>query len=229
MANYRTAEEAQKAYIECMGQPLGEQFHELWQELAWLYAKWTEYVELFGTRSSRIDLLNQGAPHFFKIVQDSLWEDVILHIARLTDPPRSARKENLTIQTLPELIDDEAIREKVKTLVSESVEASDFCRDWRNRRIAHKDLKLALEDGAQPLKAASRDRVGKALEAVSDVLNAITSHYSSSETVFRTPAAPGGALSLLYRIDDGLRIEAERRKRLKRGEPEEGDLGPRDV
>ncbi|GHD46910.1 hypothetical protein SAMN05216429_10956 [Marinobacter persicus] len=229
MANYRTAEEARKAYIECMGQQLGEQFHELWQELAWLYAKWAEYVELFGTRSSRIDLLNQAAPHFFKIVQDSLWEDVILHIARLTDPPRSSGKENLTIQALPELIDDEATREKVRTLVSEAVETSDFCRDWRNRRIAHKDLKLALEDGVQPLKAASRERVRKALEAVSDVLNGITSHYSSSETVFETPAAPGGALTLLYRIDDGLRIEGERRERLKKGEPEEGDLGPRDI
>ena len=57
--------------------------------------KWEEYLELFGKTSSRIHLLNQSAPVFFKIVQDSLWENIILHLARLTDPPKSAGKNNL--------------------------------------------------------------------------------------------------------------------------------------
>lgn len=68
--------------VEVMGDDLGSLYHALWNELAWLYSKWEEYVELFGTKPSRIDLLNKAAGHFFRIVQDSLWEESLLHIAR---------------------------------------------------------------------------------------------------------------------------------------------------
>jgi len=112
---------------------------------------------------------------------------------------------------------------------SNAVETAGFCRDWRNRRIAHRDLKLAIEDSIEPLEAASRDRVRQALEGLLEVLNAITMHYSSSETVFETPTMPGGAISLLYHLDDGLRAEKERRERLEKGTPLEGDLGSRDL
>ena len=111
MATHKTAEESQKEYIEVMGEPLGKQFHALWQEVAWLYTKWGEYVALFGTKPSRIDLMNRTAPLFFRVVQDSIWEETILHIARLTDPPKSMGKENLSIQQLPLLVGDEGLRQ----------------------------------------------------------------------------------------------------------------------
>ena len=101
----RTPQEARAEHIRIMGEDLGSLYDALWQEVAGLYGKWSEYVALFGTRESRVDLLNQAAPSFFRIVQDSLWEDVLLHIARLTDPPKSAGKSNLTVQRLTSAID----------------------------------------------------------------------------------------------------------------------------
>ena len=109
MANFLTAEEQRQECIQQMGDTLGCQFHALWQEVAWLYSKWAEYLELFGTSPFRVELLNSAAPGFFRIVQDTLWEDTILHIARLTDRPESFGKANLTIRRLPGLVDD-AIR-----------------------------------------------------------------------------------------------------------------------
>ena len=53
----RTAEEAKKANIEKMGEPLGTLFSALWQEVAALHFHWKEYVELFGTKPERIALL----------------------------------------------------------------------------------------------------------------------------------------------------------------------------
>ena len=97
-SNVRTPEEARTEHIRVMGEELGSLYDALWQEVAGLHGKWSEYAALFGTRESRVDLLNQAAPYFFRIVQDSLWEDVLLHIARLTDPPKSAGKSNLTVQ-----------------------------------------------------------------------------------------------------------------------------------
>ena len=104
---YRTAEEAKRQNIERMGEPLGSQYSELWQELVQLHMKWQEFVELFATRTTRVELINQAAPGFFRIVQDTLWEGILLHIARLTDSsPSQGRKDraNLTIQNLAPLI-----------------------------------------------------------------------------------------------------------------------------
>jgi hypothetical protein len=60
-----TAEQAKQDYIDKMGEPLGTQFAELWQEVARFHMKWLEYVELFGTKESRFDLMNQAAPCSF--------------------------------------------------------------------------------------------------------------------------------------------------------------------
>ncbi len=92
MSGIRTAEESKADHVAAMGVELGEFYSALWHELAWIHSKWAEYVTLFGTTSTRVELLNQAAPRFFRTIQDSLWEDVLLHIARLTDSPRSAGK-----------------------------------------------------------------------------------------------------------------------------------------
>jgi len=217
MSAHRTAEEIKQEYIEMMGDDLGSVYYVLWNELAWLYSKWGEYVELFGKKRSRVDLLNMVAGHFFRMVQDSLWEDSLLHIARLTDPPRSAGKENLTIRKLPDLIEEERLKEKVSELIDAAVEKAEFSRDWRNRHIAHKDLRLALRSGAKPLKTASRTKVKEALGAISGVLNALSIHYTDSTTMFEGVRESSGAASLLYVLDNGLRAEEERKKRLKAG------------
>ncbi len=229
MATHKTAEEAREEYIEIMGEPLGKLFHALWQEVAWLYTKWGEYVALFGTKPSRIDLMNKVAPLFFRIVQDSLWEDTILHIARLTDPPKSMGKENLSIQSLPLLVEDEDLKQNLEEKIEIAKTASEFCRDWRNRRIAHRDLKLAIEDGITPLMPASRKAIKDALSSIVDVLNLITLHYQDSTTIFDVPNGYGGGESLLYVIDDGLRFDEERIARIKSGKLKEDDFRPRDI
>jgi len=53
MSGCRTADEIRNEYLEKMGPQLGADFHALWQDLAWLYVKWIEYVEIFGTSPDR--------------------------------------------------------------------------------------------------------------------------------------------------------------------------------
>jgi len=67
-----------------MGEALGVQYTQLWQETAQLNIMWKEFIELFGTKPSRIELLNRSAGAFFRMVQDGIWEAIVLHIARLT-------------------------------------------------------------------------------------------------------------------------------------------------
>jgi hypothetical protein len=223
----RTAEEAKQNDIAVMGEPLGSLFHSLWQEVVLLSYQWREYEELFGKRS-RVELLNQAAPAFFRMVQDTLWKQTLLDIACLTDYEESAGKGNLTIRRLAPLITDDDAAQKIKTLTKKAIKASRFCRNWRNRRIAHRSLSVSLAPRANTLAPATREKVGIALEAIADVLNAVTQHYMQTTTRF-DPLHGRGAIALLYVIDDGLRMEHERRERRKRGEFNTDDLRSRDL
>jgi hypothetical protein len=159
----QTADEAKKQNIAKMGEKLGAHYSELWQEIAVFYVYWQDYLELFGTKPERIELLNRAAPAFFHMLQEELWESRLLNLARLTDPTITMGKSNLTIQALPDLISDVTVKAEVAAVVETAVKSTDFCRDWRNRRIAHRDLNLALNESTTPLKAASRTQVDDAL------------------------------------------------------------------
>lgn len=229
MTQSKTADESKQEYVQLMGESLGKVFHALWQEVAWLYTKWGEYVALYGTKPGRIELMNKSAPRFFRIVQDSLWEETLMHIARLTDPPKTAGKENLSIQRILVEVSDETLKKTLEVKIETAKSQSEFCRDWRNRRIAHIDLQLAIEKGINPLQPASRRAVKEALSAIVDVLNTVTLHYNDSATLFDVPSSYGGGESLLYIIDDGLKMDEERDKRIQSGDFKESDLEPRDI
>jgi hypothetical protein len=154
-----------------MGKELGTVFYALYNEFCWLRLRWRQHVELFGTSPERVDLLNDVANLFFRFVQDSFWDDTLLHISRMTDSPTTSGRKNLTIQRLPSLIADKALAADIANLVSDAVSLAAFARDWRNRAIAHSDLQLAVEEGATPLTPASRRHVALAMQAIDRVLN----------------------------------------------------------
>jgi len=163
MSNSRTPAEIKQHYIDKMGNELGVLFYALWNEVVWLHFKWSEYIETFGTKSSRLELLNEAALSFFRMLQDMWWRDILLHMATIIDPPKSAGKSNLTIQRLGLLVDDPGTAKMVKEQIDDVVGATDFCRDWRNRRIAHRDFNLAVSENPKPLKPANRKKVEDAL------------------------------------------------------------------
>lgn len=228
MSSHRTVEQAKQNYIDLMGENLGREFHALWQEVARLYGNWGQYVELYGTKRSRVDLLNKTAPFFFRIVQDALLEQTILHVARLTDPPKSGGRANLTIRRLPGLIEDTRLAGKVEGLVLKARQSCEFCRDWRNRRLAHNDLVLITEIEVEPLKGASRDGVEASLGAIANVLNAVTGHYMQSESFFESFDRES-AVQLLYVLDDGLKEKRKRMRRLVSADTNCDDFGHRNL
>jgi AbiU2 len=226
------AEEARKANIAEMGEPLGAVYSALWQDVAVIFVYWQDYVELFGTKPERTTLLNRAAPAFFRMLQDELWNMSLLHIARLTDPANSQGgqdRSNLTIQALPALIGDAKLKDEVSKHVETAIKETEFCRDWRNRHIAHRDLKLALEQPTTPLKTGSRAQVNSALNAIAAVLNNICKHYFKAETRFDITARHNSAVALLYLMDEGLTRKEEQEKRMLEGEALPGDWAAKDI
>lgn len=147
MPEYTPTEVAQR-YRATMGEDLGPVFYRLWNECGWLHLMWREYVTPFGTNKARLALLNKAAPGFARLVDDVLWDSVLLHISRMTDPPERGgkkKKETLTLRRLPELVAD-SIRPTVEKRLTVILKKVAFARDHRNRRIGHRDLLLALGD-----------------------------------------------------------------------------------
>jgi hypothetical protein len=187
MSRRQTAEEARAELEATLGTDLGAALHELQHDLAWLHLKWQQHRELYGTKPERIEILNSAAPAFFRIVEDTLWDDTLLHICRLTDPAGQGRRQRLSITRLPPLMGDPDARDELERLVREAVSAAAFARDWRNRRIAHRDLAHAMDPKAEPLAAASRRAVELALLALRQVLNFVNEKLRKSSSSSISP------------------------------------------
>jgi len=227
-----TAEEAKAECIKKMGQELGAQYAELWQDIAHLHMNWGEYVVLFGTKPSRVDLLNRAAPAFFGMFEREMWKSILLHLARLTDPTESLgnrRKKNLTLQNLPGLVGDPHLKKRLEDLLVEAEKCTKFCRDWRNRTIAHRDLDLALDRPPVALENGSRRNVNDALDIIVKTLNELSHHYLDTQNHFRAVGWIGGATSLLHVIDDGLREGEKRQARLREGTLADDDFHRKDI
>ena len=199
MAQSKTAQQVRDEHLSVLGQDLGSLYHALYNEVTWLHAKWNQYRILFAESPARIELLNDVAGFFFRVIQDVLWEDIVLHLARLTDPPQSVGKDNLTLLRLAEAVKEPALSLEVKNLAEQAKAAADFARVWRNRHLAHRDLALGVDDRATPLPGISREKIDRALAGAGAVLNKIESHFWQSEVAFAQFIQPlGDAESLAY-------------------------------
>lgn len=209
MAEHRSAEQVRDDYIIAMGSDLGELQYELYTQLVWLHYKWHQFRSLFGKDADQIQLLNQSAPLFFRIVQDALFDEVLLHVARLTDPPQSVGRDNLTVRRLPALIGDPQLNAEISALLDVVLTSCDFARKRRNQRLAHIDLLTAR--GAVPLTPASRRDVEVALKALRDLLNRLDGHFRKAQVGYDYVLDHGGAEALVCCLEDGLKAENERR------------------
>ena len=225
MSGQSTAEQGEQQNIEAMGPELARLFYQLGIECNWLHWKWGEYVTLFGTKPERIALLNDAAASFFWIVETSLREDILLHIARLVEPPKLGRKGNLTLQLLPNIV-EMTIRTDTKKLLQTCRTKCKFARDWRNRHIAHRDLRLALGKTAKPLEQATRRAVREAIDSITALLNKVELHYLGFTMEYGITGPLRGAEALLYVLRDGLQAEARRQQRLESGNLEPKDWDP---
>lgn len=201
-----------------MGDELGTIYFELYNRHTWLLFKWSEYVELFGTSPQRVALLNASAPRLFKIVEDAMWADTLLDLAKLTDAPssgggRTKKGESLTIRRLPNLV-KAPIQKQVSRAVGTALKSVEFARDWRNRTLAHLDLKLATKSGAKPLKPASRAAVKVALKAIAAVLEILEEAYFKT-TVYRADLKGDNAIGLLFLLREVDEARAARAARIR--------------
>jgi hypothetical protein len=193
-------DEVRADYISSMGDDLGASFYELYRKLVELHVLWQQYRQLFGDEPETVQLLNRTSGLFFKIVQDELWDSVLLGVSRMTDPPATGKNKNLTIQSLPPLITDSVLQAEVQVLCDKALAAAEFAREHRNKRIAHQDHNYLSNRSSNPLSGISRTLVEEMLAALRAVLNRLDTHFRDGPVMYEDFVDESGARLLVHKL-----------------------------
>lgn len=191
-------------------------YEEIWHEVARLHSHWKIFTQLYAESDERVKLLDRIAPSFFGLVQEAMFNNLLVSISRLTDKPTTREKENLTFSRLVASIDISQEPQFAETLGNALKEIQKDCepfRDWRNRRIAHKDLPTALHYHPQPLPRINKEMIDKVLRVMREFLNIFQGHYESVETAFDHFVMRGDGDTLVFYLK-----QAEEYDRLKKEE-----------
>jgi hypothetical protein len=219
MNREKAAQEVKQEMIDKMGVEFGSLFYSLRNELLWLTYRWIEFRELYGTKETRVQLLNNSAPFLFYTIQNVLWENLLLGVAKIMDSPISMGKKNITLKSIPLFIEEDAFKDEILSILTQLETESMFCRDWRNRWIAHKDHELSVnKDKAKPLEVATRLKFRTALELMHQLYNKVSLKYLGSQMAFEFMFSDKGAISLLSLLEKGLRFEQESLEKKLNGE-----------
>lgn len=201
MAKEHSQAQVKERYISAMGEDLGEVFHHLVQEAARLHLKWNEYVGLFDAGAGQVQKLNRAAPGFFWMVQVGSWNEILLHICRMTDD----RTDVLSLWRLAKLV-QVGLRDEVKVRLDRLEAATKSARDTRDRYIAHRNIDVMLDRAAKPLADTDREAIVLAIEAIDDLLHFVDNHFTQAGPImYERLDIRGGAKSILDIVERGLR------------------------
>jgi hypothetical protein len=120
----------------------------LYKDVAVLADLWRQYQLLF-TSADTVAFLNERAGWFFGTVQRALIQEIVLYIARLTDPAG----RNLSLSSLlrdRRVQENPKLRKRLQRLLNEVAEFAAPLRRHRNKFIAHRDHATAMGLDALP-------------------------------------------------------------------------------
>ncbi len=208
-------DEVHVEYVRAMGSDLRQLCVELRDDVDWLRRKWSSFQELFGKGQERIDLLNRAASNFFYFLNQLFFEDAMLHLCRLSDPPktrlRTGDRDNLSVLALSALVSDPVLKASVGTKTGQVRKSCEFARKWRNQRLAHTDLINRRKGHALTLPPVNGSDIENALKSIGDLLTLIEEHYGLPH--YGLFPDPWGAKSLVHYLEKADKaIEEERRQ-----------------
>jgi hypothetical protein len=199
-----SAAEVKANLIDKMGEKLGNAFYLIDNDIIYLTFLWRNHLDLYDSGKENINKLNTVSANFFYLSQKVFWENIILRLSKLLDKRATGfgnkKKLNLTLDTLIENIDVEVnlkilLENKLKVINTKG----SFCRDWRNRHIAHSDFDLRLKtEGFNALEVSSRAKLDDVLQEIYEYMNLIRSHFLDGEyTIYTKIIGLSGAERLL--------------------------------
>jgi hypothetical protein len=204
--------------MQAMPHTLAEIHERLQQEVSNLHAKWRIFRQLYTVSQERIGILRKTTPGFFGLIQRVLLDDISLTISRLTDPLKSAGKENLSLALLVESAsstDDTHFRSRTQRALEDLQEHCAPFRAHRNRKIAHRDLPTALEYHPEPLPSVDGEKIDNALKMIAAFMNDFQNHYEQTSMAYEHVVISGDANDLVYFLEQAVEYGELKFKRLR--------------
>lgn len=183
---------------------LREAFLAFREQCIWLQTCYNIYAVLFESDQSTKEILSGTAQLFFGDLNLILIEYCLLQVCKLTDPPRSNGRDNLTVKYLNGLLDAENLLTTEITAASDGLENyRNLIKDGRNRIISHADKETLLTDLV--LAGHTRSDVHTFFENLYKYVDAVGIAVGDGPLDFRTTSGPGDALDLLRYLRAGLK------------------------
>ncbi len=195
---------------------LESSFKPLQNQLIVLYAKWNVLIELFGSDSKNLDVINRTLPHFFILLQNTYVDNVIMGIGRLLDPTMTHGKENLSLLTLHSIIKKShhsILAKQMEEDIAKVKLIEQPLREHRNKKIAHSDYRIALNiEKLQPFYISN---IKEALHTIATMLNRVSAYFYDSSTAFDALDDDGN--HMIFYLEKAIaKVEQERAALLSR-------------
>lgn len=219
MARSLSADEVKAERLTAFPPTVGALYHELAEDVTHLHLNWQNYRALYGTSPERIALLNWAAGSFFGLLEGIMRHDVLLRIARLTDPSHLGQHDNASLAQLIDLLEPHVDSALLASLRASHYDLVEYCRpirDLRNRILAHDDLATALHYHPEPIPGISRADVEGALQRIRQLITRVEQRFRDSETDYREVIGTGLADSLLDALERARRNEEHERAEFTR-------------
>jgi hypothetical protein len=157
-----------------------EVFDRLHETLSQARVTWGHFLQLFGTQEG-VDLLNRFAPAAFAVIHVTMARDVILSLARMTDPAETCGRPNATFDRLIDAL-KAASEPKLATSLENDLECvKSLCsslRMMRNKVIAHSALK------PQVITPPIRSEMEDILHRCGVMMNSFSEHYGNGTIAY---------------------------------------------
>ena len=157
-------------------------------EITDLHFRWGVYRDVFAQGPEQIALLNRNGSNFFHITQLLMIDYMTLAFSKLTDPSKQGKNENLSLKQLHVLLEEIGEAEVIEELNMRFEVLYRSCekfRELRNKRVAHSDMRHALELAEEPLPGISRAYIEEALVNLRDYINVVNRKFKGTTVLYQ--------------------------------------------
>lgn len=196
----KTAVELEAESINIFGNDLGRAYYYLYSQISFLKIKWEEYKNIYHVNADQIEYLNKFAPFYFSLNQKILFNDILLHITKLTDKKSTCGKDNLSLLKLKSFFKVKPDNILIVQTIDDAMQKSSILIDWRNKYLAHFDFYVLTNQNNNILNEISIDEIENIINSVWKVIQCIANEYFSKNLSEKVIKPLGGTEIFLKKI-----------------------------
>ena len=179
---------------------LQDEFIKLRDQAIWLRQAVNTFNYLFDSGPETERILRESACLFFGDLNTMMQEYAILLVCRLTGPPESFGKANLSTQRFTNLMRDRGcLTPEIERLDAALREYGELLKPARNKIIAHSDLEVQVNSTA--LGAHGEEVMVQFLDDLQEYFDAVGNAVGVGPLDFRHTPGPGDVIDLVRKLE----------------------------